>query len=57
MINPNKMASVAEMLDKETEGVWPVEDLFRFVFVVRGFFFYLRYLFAFFLSSCLQSWG
>ena len=39
MIDPNKMASVAEMLDKETEGVWPVEDLFRFVFVVGGFFF------------------
>ena len=49
MIDPNKMALVAEMLDKESEGMWRVQDLFRFVFVVGGFFFYyLRYLFAFF---------
>ena len=41
MIDPNKMASVAEMLDKETEGMWPVQDLFRFVFIVGGFFIYL----------------
>ena len=28
MIDPNKMASVAEMLDKEAEGIWRVQDLF-----------------------------
>ena len=49
MTDPNKMTSVAKMLDKEAKGVWLVQNLFRFFFTVGGFFIYDMYLLLFVL--------